>query len=103
MKTVLKERLTNVRAEVRQALLKAQVPNRGLGILEQGVSVQLATEQDVAAARKALADLLQTRSEGSANVLLFDIHDHVPAFVLHALELQTELFAHSAAAAVAGE
>ena len=72
MKTVLKERLTNVRSEVRQALLKAQVPHRGLGILDQGVSVQLASEQDVAAARKALADLLQTRSEGSANVLLFD-------------------------------
>jgi SecD/SecF fusion protein len=72
MKSVLKERLTNVRAEVRQALLKAQVPHRGLGILEQGVSVQLASERDVAAARKALADLLQTRTEGSANVLLFD-------------------------------
>ena len=72
MKTVLKERLTNVRSEVRQALLKAQVPHRGLGILDQGVSVQLASEQDVAAARKALADLLQTRSDGSANVLLFD-------------------------------
>ena len=60
------------RSEVRQALLKAQVPHRGLSILDQGVSVQLASEQDVAAARKALADLLQTRSEGSANVLLFD-------------------------------
>ena len=72
MKTVLKERLTNVRSEIRQALQKAQVPHRGLGILDQGVSVQLASEQDVAAARKALADMLQTRSEGSANVLLFD-------------------------------
>ena len=29
MKTVLKERLTNARSEVRQALLKAQVPHRG--------------------------------------------------------------------------
>jgi SecD/SecF fusion protein len=72
MKTVLKERLTNVRSEVRQALLKAQVRNRGLGVLDEGVSVQLGSEQDVAAARKALADLLQTRSAGSANVLLFD-------------------------------
>ena len=72
MKTVLKERLTNLRSEIRQALQKAQVPHRGLGILDQGVSVQLASEQDVAAARKALADMLQTRSEGSANVLLFD-------------------------------
>ena len=72
MKTVLKERLTNVRSEVRQALQKAQVPHRGLGMLDQGVSVQFASEQDVAAARKALADLLQTRSDGSANVLLFD-------------------------------
>jgi SecD/SecF fusion protein len=72
MKTVLKERLTNARSEIRQALLKAQVPHRGLGVIDQGVSVQLASEQDVAVARKALADILQTRTEGSANVLLFD-------------------------------
>ena len=72
MKTVLRERLTNLRSEVRQALQKAQVPHRGLGMLDQGVSVQFTSEQDVAAARKALADLLQTRSDGSANVLLFD-------------------------------
>ena len=72
MKTVLKERLANLCSEVRQALLKARVPYRGLGVLDQGVSVQFASEQDLAAARMALADFLQTRSAGSANVLLFD-------------------------------
>jgi SecD/SecF fusion protein len=72
MKTVLKERLINARSEVRQALLKAQVPHQGLGVLDQGVSVQFASDQDLTAGRKALADLLQTRSEGSANALLYD-------------------------------
>jgi SecD/SecF fusion protein len=72
MKTVLKERLANARSEVRQALLQAQVPHRGVGVSDQGVSVQLASEQDLAAARKALADLLRTRTEGAANALLFD-------------------------------
>ena len=72
MKTVLKERLTNARSEVRQALLKAQVPHRGLGLLDRGVSVELASEQDIPAARNALADLLRTRTDGTANALMFD-------------------------------
>src|SRR5262252_4041159 len=72
MKTVLKERLANTRSEVRQALLKAQVPHRGLGVLDQGVSVQLASEQDVAVARKALGDFLRIRTDGTAHTLLFD-------------------------------
>jgi SecD/SecF GG-like protein len=72
MKTVLKERLTNARSEVRQALVKAQVPHRGLGLLDQGVSIQLASEHELPAARKALADLLQTRTEGGSNTLMFD-------------------------------
>ncbi len=54
MKTVLKERIANTRSEVRQALLKAQIPHQGIGINERGVSVQLASDTDVAAARKAL-------------------------------------------------
>ena len=33
MKTVQKERVANARAEVRQALLKAQIAHRGLGLL----------------------------------------------------------------------
>jgi SecD/SecF fusion protein len=72
MKTVLKERLANTRSEIRQALLKAQVPHRGISVSERGVSVQLASEADVAAARKALSDILRARTDGSANALLFD-------------------------------
>ena len=72
MKTVLKERLVNVRSEVRQALSKERVPHRGLSLVDQGVSVQLASEQEVVAARKALADLLQTRSDGPSNGLMFN-------------------------------
>src|SRR6516162_5456620 len=72
MKTVIKDRIANARSEIRQALLKAHVPHRALGLLDRGVSVQLASDQDVAAARKALADTLRTRTEGSANALLFD-------------------------------
>jgi len=72
MKTVVKERLTNARSEVRQALLRAQVPHRGLGLLDRGVSIQLASEQDIPAARNALADLLRTRTDGAANALMFD-------------------------------
>ena len=72
LKTVLKERLTNLRAEVRQALIKARVPHSGLGVIENGVSVQFASEQDLAAGRTALSDLLQSRSDGSAHALLLD-------------------------------
>jgi SecD/SecF fusion protein len=72
MKTVVKERLTNARSEVRQALLKAQVTHRGLGLPDRGVSIQLASEQDIPAARNALADLLRTRTDGAANALMFD-------------------------------
>ena len=72
MKTVVKDRLTNLRSEARQALAKAQIAHRGVLILDQGLSVQLASEQDVAAARKALANLLQLRTEGAANALVFD-------------------------------
>jgi SecD/SecF fusion protein len=72
LKTVLKERLANLRSEIRQALLKAQVPHRGLGLVDQGISVQFASEQELDAGRKALADLLQTRSEGAGNALTFE-------------------------------
>ena len=54
LKTVLKERLTNVRSEVRQALMKAQVPHQGLGVMDQGVSIQFASEQDLATGRRRL-------------------------------------------------
>jgi SecD/SecF fusion protein len=72
MKTVIRDRLTNLRSEVRQALAKAQVAHRGVDVLEQGLSVQLASEPDAAAARKALAPILQLRSEGPAYTLFFD-------------------------------
>jgi SecD/SecF fusion protein len=72
MKTVIRDRLTNLRSEVRQALAKAQVAHRGVDVLEQGLSVQLASEPDAAAARKALAPILQLRSEGPAYALFFD-------------------------------
>jgi SecD/SecF fusion protein len=72
MQTVLKERLASLRSEVRQALSKAQVPHAGLGVLSRGVTVQLGSEQQVPAARKALADILRTRSDGSANVPLLE-------------------------------
>jgi SecD/SecF fusion protein len=72
MKTVVRDRLTNLRSEVRQALAKAQVAHRGVDILEQGVSVQLASEQDAAAPRKALGTILQLRSDGPANALFLE-------------------------------
>jgi SecD/SecF fusion protein len=72
LKTVLKERLANVRSEVRQALLKARVPHSGLGVTDQGVSIVFASEQDLVAGRTALADLLLTRTDGSARALVFD-------------------------------
>jgi SecD/SecF fusion protein len=72
MKTVIKERLGNMRSEVRQALAQAQVQHRGVALLDRGISVQLATEQDVSAARKALGELLQARTDGRANPLMFE-------------------------------
>ena len=71
MNTVVKERLTSLRAQARQALLKAHVPHQGLNVIDQGVSIQLPSEQDVGSAEKALSDLLNSRSEGSANVPLY--------------------------------
>ena len=38
-KTVVKERLLNIRSEIRQALLKARVPNQGVTATDQGVSI----------------------------------------------------------------
>jgi protein-export membrane protein SecD len=72
MKTVVRDRLTNLRSEVRQALAKAHVAHRGADVLDEGLSVQLASEQDAAAARKALEPILQLRSEGPAYALFFD-------------------------------
>jgi SecD/SecF fusion protein len=72
LKTVLKERLTNSRSEIRQALLKAQVAHRGIALVDQGVGVQFASEQYLVAGRRVLTDLLQSRTEGLANVLVFD-------------------------------
>jgi SecD/SecF fusion protein len=71
MNTVLKERLTNLRAQARQALLKAHVPHLGLTVIDQGMSIQLASEQDVVSAQRALSDLLDSRSDGSAIVPLY--------------------------------
>jgi SecD/SecF fusion protein len=71
MKTVVRERLVSWRAQARQTLLKAQVPHRGITMFDQGIIVQLASEQDLEAVRKALVDLIEARSDGSANVRLF--------------------------------
>ena len=65
LKTVLKERLVELRSEVVQALVKARVPHGGVAVRDQGVSIDLA-EADVPAARKALADVLAGRTAMSA-------------------------------------
>ena len=69
MKTVLKERLIDLRSQVRQVLMQARMPHSGLVVRDQGVSVQFPTEADVATARKALTDVLETRT--AANTPLF--------------------------------
>ena len=65
LKTVLKERLVELRSEVVQALVKARVPHGGVTIRDQSVSIDL-SEADVPAARKALADVLAGRTAMSA-------------------------------------
>ena len=65
LKTVLKERLVELRSEVVQALVKARVPHGGVTVRDQSVSIDL-SEADVPAARKALADVLAGRTAMSA-------------------------------------
>ena len=69
LKTVLKERLVELRSEVVQALVKARVPHGGVAVRDQGISIDLA-EADVPAARKALADVLAGRTAMSAPLFI---------------------------------
>jgi SecD/SecF fusion protein len=65
LKTVLKERLAELRSEVVKALVKARVPHGGVTARDQGVSIDL-SEADVPGARKALADVLAGRTAMNA-------------------------------------
>ena len=65
-KTVAKERLLSLRTEVRQALIKARVATVGIGVADQGVSVQLSNAGDIDAARKALADVVSARTDAGS-------------------------------------
>jgi SecD/SecF fusion protein len=69
MKTVLKERLVDLRSEVRQALIKARVPHGSVVVRDQGVSIDFSSDPDLAAGRKALADVLASTS--ATNTPLF--------------------------------
>jgi SecD/SecF fusion protein len=69
MKTVLKERLLDLRSQVRQALIQARVPHGALAARAESVSVDLPSEADAAAARKALADVLAMSTAGGAPLL----------------------------------
>jgi SecD/SecF fusion protein len=73
MKTVLKERLIDLRSQVRQALMQAHVPHSGLTVRDQGVSVQLPSEVDVATARKALADVIGNRTAANTPLLIANV------------------------------
>lgn len=72
-KTVVKERLFSMRAEVRQALIKAHVPNQGIAATDQGVRVMLASEGDADAAQKALAEIINANSGAVGSARLVDL------------------------------
>ena len=65
LKTVLKERLAELRSEIVRALVMARVPHHGVTVRDQSVSIDL-SDADMAAARKALADVLASRTAMSA-------------------------------------
>jgi SecD/SecF fusion protein len=71
--TVIKERLLSARAEVRRLLIKARVPNQGVTTANNSVAVALQSETDVAAAKVALGDILNEKSEGPGSPSLFDL------------------------------
>ena len=78
-KTVVKERLLNIRSEIRQALLKARVPNQGVTATDQGVSVLFSSDGGIPAARTALAEIINARSDGPAGATSDGRSDRRPA------------------------
>ncbi len=72
-KTVVKERLLSLRAEVRKALIQAHVPNQGIAGTDQGVRVTLASEGDASAAQKALAEIINEKSGDIGSARLVDL------------------------------
>jgi len=69
VKTVLKERLLDLRSQARQALIKARVPHNAVTAHDQNVTIDFASEADLIAGRKALADLLQETTPSNATLL----------------------------------
>src|SRR5262245_56606898 len=64
MNTVIKERLVGTRSDIAQTLRKAGIRYNDLAVREHSVTVQFATAEDLAAARKALSDLLEATTNG---------------------------------------
>jgi SecD/SecF fusion protein len=81
-KTVVKERLLNIRSEIRQALLKARVPNQGVTATDQGVSILFSSDGGIPAARTALAEIINARSDGPAGATLMDVRIDGPRLTL---------------------
>jgi SecD/SecF fusion protein len=71
-KAVIKERIDGLRMQAAQTLRQAGIRLSGAAVQDGAVVIHLSNESDVAAAKKALADILSTRTE-AANVPVYEL------------------------------